>query len=165
MAGSGACTEEALRLVGDGGRSQAAAMVTPGWGGRRLAGAVCPSWPPAWRRLWRRRFGVAPAGGEAWWPSGAGGSVRRDQGHLGPLRVFPWKEQAVVGLLRSTESWPAQGGLWATVASTGVAFQRADFSRGLSAAEVRRRVARWRLAAAAGCSHPRRPRVKRSRGA
>ena len=53
--------------------------------------------------------------------------------------------------------------MWETVASTGVAFQRADLSRGLSAEEVRRRAARWwwRLVAAAGCFHPRRPRVKR----
>jgi len=34
--------------------------------------------------------------------------------------------------------------MWETVASTGVAFQRADLSRGLSAAEIRRRAARWR---------------------
>ena len=32
------------------------------------------------------------AGGGAWWSSGAGGPIRRRQGHLGPLRVFPWKE-------------------------------------------------------------------------
>ena len=33
--------------------------------------------------------------------------------------------------------------MWETVASTGVAFQRADLSRGLSAAEIRRQAARW----------------------
>jgi len=53
--------------------------------------------------------------------------------------------------------------MWETVASTGVAFQRANLSRGLSAAEVRQRAARWRwrLVAAAGCFHPQRPCVKR----
>lgn len=42
--------------------------------------------------------------------------------------------------------------MWEMVASTGVAFQLADLSRGLSAAEVRRRAARWRLVAVAGCA-------------
>jgi hypothetical protein len=55
------------------------------------------------------------------------------------------------------------GGLWEMVASTGIAFRRADLSRGLSAAEVRRRAVwwRWRLAATAGCFYPRCPRVNR----
>jgi hypothetical protein len=55
------------------------------------------------------------------------------------------------------------GGLWETVALTCVAFWRADLSRGLSAAEVRRWAVwwRWRLAAAAGRFHLRRPHVKR----
>jgi hypothetical protein len=49
------------------------------------------------------------------------------------------------------------------VASTGVVFQRADLSQGLSAAEVRRQAVwwRWRLAAAVGRFHPQRPRVNR----
>jgi hypothetical protein len=34
------------------------------------------------------------------------------------------------------------GGVWESAASTGIAFQQADLSRGLSAAEVRRQAVR-----------------------